>query len=48
MTLFPVRLHLGHPLQVHDVGAVNAQKILRVERRFDARDGLLFQMLLAR
>src|ERR1700735_2708605 len=47
VSVLRVGLDLDDALQVDDVGAVNAEKTRRVERGFQARDGLLLQVLFA-
>src|SRR5271169_5669949 len=47
VAVFAVGLDFGHSLQVDDVGAVDAHEARRVERGFQAGDGLLLQVLFA-
>src|SRR5215813_11123938 len=45
VAVFGVGLEFHNSFEVHKIRAVNAQEVLRVERAFQAGDGLLLQIL---
>src|SRR5579863_2220875 len=47
VAIFRVGLDSGDAFEIHDVRAVNAHEAGRIENRFEARDGLLLQVLFA-
>src|SRR5262249_58145456 len=47
VTVLSIRLDLSDSFHIHDAGPVDAEKVLRVQRGFQAGDCLLLQMFFA-